>query len=144
MRDDFRRVAVFTSGIAEMTRNRAEDFVRGWVKEGDVRREQAQTLVRDLLDWSAQNRKELTRFVADEIEAQLSSLGVARARDVERLEQRLQSLEEALRGTAAATADATPQRKSTGRRSRTSAPSGSKKKATTRKRTRKRSTKRST
>jgi polyhydroxyalkanoate synthesis regulator phasin len=100
VRDDLRRMALFTSGLAEMTRNRAEDLVRSWTHSGDVRREQVEGLVRDLLEWSAQNRKELTAFVRTEIQAQLSALGVASRRDVERLERRLDRIEETLRTTA--------------------------------------------
>ncbi|CAN5521018.1 hypothetical protein BH24ACT26_BH24ACT26_07950 [soil metagenome] len=104
MRDDLRRVATFTSGIAEMTRNRAEDLVKDWVRNGDLRREQAQTLVKDVVDWSTSNGKDIAGFVRSEINAQLTTLGVAGKSDIERLERRVERLEEALRHTAAKTA----------------------------------------
>jgi len=93
VRDDLRRVATFASGVAEITRNRAEDIVRTWSRGGDAPREQVQEMVRELMDWSRQNRKELVRIVRSEIETQIASLGVATTRDLERLEQRVDKLE---------------------------------------------------
>lgn len=116
MREDLRRFAVFTSGVAEMTRNRAEELVRSWARP-DIRREQAQAMARDLMEWSKHNRRELTALVRSEIQSQLTSIGVASRRDVERLERRVESLEESLRGLVASRARKTPARKSTGRKS---------------------------
>jgi polyhydroxyalkanoate synthesis regulator phasin len=93
VRDDLRRVALFASGVAEITRHRAEELVRTWSRGGDAPREQVQEMVRELMEWSRQNRKELARIVRAEIETQIASLGVARSSDLERLEQRLDKLE---------------------------------------------------
>ena len=90
-------MALFTSGLAEMTRHRAEDLVRSWVSSGETTREQAQAMAHDLMEWSRQNRKELARFVKSEIEIQVAALGVATKRDVERLERRVATLERAVR-----------------------------------------------
>jgi polyhydroxyalkanoate synthesis regulator phasin len=90
-------MALFTSGLAEMTRHRAEDLVRSWARSGETTREQAQAMAHDLMEWSRQNRKELARFVKSEIEIQVAALGVATKRDVERLERRVATLERAVR-----------------------------------------------
>jgi polyhydroxyalkanoate synthesis regulator phasin len=121
VRDDLRRVATLTSGIAEMTRNRAEDFVRSWVGSGDLRRESAGALVRDLVDWSAANGKEMASFVRSEVKAQLGTLGVASKSDVERLEKRLERLEETLRRKAAKAAPRKSVKKTTSSRKKTAA-----------------------
>lgn len=75
MRDDLRRVALFGSGVAELTRHRAE------------------ALARDLIERSKENRSEFLRIIRDEISNQLESLGVATKRDVERLERRVARME---------------------------------------------------
>lgn len=75
MRDDLRRMALFSSGVAELTRHRAEQ------------------LARDLFERSKQNRNELLRLVRGEIQNQIESLGVATKRDLERLERRVTRLE---------------------------------------------------
>lgn len=87
MRDEVRRMALFGSGVAELTRHRAEQ------------------LARELLERSKQNRDEMLRLVRSEIENQIAHLGVPSKRDVERLERRITRLEaqvkEATRKTAA-------------------------------------------
>lgn len=75
MRDDLRRVALFGSGVAELTRHRAEQIAR------------------DLLERSKQNRDELMKVVRGEIQNQIASLGVATKRDLERMERRIARLE---------------------------------------------------
>lgn len=93
MLDELRRVALFTSGVAELTRHRAEQIVKDLVQRGDVRREQASAAVREIMDASRQSRQELIRFVRGEIQAQVANLGVASKRDLERLERRIVRLE---------------------------------------------------
>ena len=94
MFDELRRMALFGSGIAELTRNRAEQMVKDLVKAGDIRREQAQGAVRDMLAMARANRKELLGLVRAEIQDQIASLGVANSREVERLERRVARLED--------------------------------------------------
>src|SRR5687767_12241576 len=43
MLDELRRVALFSSGVAELTRHQAERIVKDFVKSGEVRRQQAST-----------------------------------------------------------------------------------------------------
>ena len=93
MLDELRRVALFTSGVAELTRHRAEQIVKDLVQRGDVRREQASAAVREIMDASRQSRQELVRFVRGEIQAQVANLGLASKRDLERLERRIARLE---------------------------------------------------
>ena len=93
--DELRRVAMFTSGVAELTRYRAEQIVKDLVSAGDVRREQASGIVRELLETSKASRQELVRFVRSEIQSQIAALGVADRRELERLERRVARLESA-------------------------------------------------
>ena len=89
VRDEVRRMALFGSGVAELTRHRAEQ------------------LARELLERSKQNRDEMLRLVRSEIQNQIANLGVPSKRDVERLERRITRLEaqvkEATRKTPAKT-----------------------------------------
>lgn len=68
-------MALFGSGVAELTRHRAEQ------------------LARDLVERSKQNRDEVLKLVRGEIQNQIQSLGVATKRDLERLERRVTRLE---------------------------------------------------
>jgi polyhydroxyalkanoate synthesis regulator phasin len=93
MRDELRRIALFTSGVAELSRARAEEIVKGLVRNGEIRREQTAAWVKNLMEVSRQNREELTEFVGGEIRDQIANLGLATRRDVERLERRVARLE---------------------------------------------------
>lgn len=79
MRDEVRRMALFGSGVAELTRHRAEQ------------------LARDLVERSKQNRDELLKLIRGEIQNQIQALGVATKRDLERLERRVTRLEGQIR-----------------------------------------------
>ena len=97
MKDELRRMAMFGSGVAELTKHRAEQMVRDLIKSGSVAPTMAPAMVKDLLDRSMQNRKELTRFVRDEIKNQMENLGLATKRDFERLDRRVARLEDNLK-----------------------------------------------
>ena len=113
VRDEVRRMAMFGSGVAELTRHRAEQ------------------LARELVERSKQNRDELMKLIRSEIQNQVANLGVPSKRDVERLERRVTRLEAQLK-------DAT--RAFTVKKSTTKKKSSAKKTGTARSRTTKRST----
>jgi polyhydroxyalkanoate synthesis regulator phasin len=123
--DELRRVALFTSGVAELTRHRAEQIVRDLVQRGDVRREQASAAVREIMDASRQSRQELVRFVRGEIRAQIANLGVASKRDLERLERRITRLESQGRTAAKRSTAKKSTRKSTKATSQRKSPASS-------------------
>lgn len=125
--DELRRVALFSSGVAELTRHRAEQIVKDLVRAGDVRREQASAIVRDLLETSKASRAELIRFVRSEIQSQVATLGLASQRDLDRLERRVARLE-ADRSPKKASKKTTAKKtgkKTTARKSTASTPSSS-------------------
>ena len=79
VRDEVRRMAMFGSGVAELTRHRAEQIAR------------------ELVERSKQNRDELMKLIRSEIQNQVTNLGVPSKRDVERLERRVTRLEAQLK-----------------------------------------------
>lgn len=101
MLDEVRRLALFGSGVAELTRHQAEQIVKDLVKAGDVRRQQASSAARDLYDRSRENRKQLTNVIQTEIQNQIQNLGVASKRDLDRLERRIARLESGGKKTGA-------------------------------------------
>ncbi len=94
MLEEFRRLALFTSGVAELTRNRAEQLVRELVQSGEVRRDQASSLVKTVLDLGNENRREIGNMIRSEIRNQISSLGLATQRDLARLDRRVARIED--------------------------------------------------
>lgn len=135
MRDELRRMALFGTGIAELTRYRAEQIVKDLVRSGDVRREQTSSLVKELLDRSREVRGELGDFVRAEIRNQIAALGLVSAREVERLERRVTRLEDRLRAQGAPSSTG-----GAGKVAGAPKKSASRKKKTTRKTTRKKTT----
>jgi polyhydroxyalkanoate synthesis regulator phasin len=122
MLDEVRRLALFGSGVAELTRHQAEQIVKDLVKAGDVRRQQASSAARDLYDRSKENRKQLTSIVRSEIQNQVKNLGLATKRDLERLERRIARLESDRKKTSAKrpSSKKTTAKKTTSTRSSTS------------------------
>lgn len=94
MRDEIRRMALITSGVVELTRNRAEAIVRDLIKSGELPGGQATQVVKDLMERSKQNRKEILSLVRTEIRNQIEAIGLASKRDIERLERRVARLED--------------------------------------------------
>ena len=93
MLDEVRRLALFGSGVAELTRNQAEQIIKDLVQAGDVRRQQASSAAKDLYERSRENRKQLTSIIRSEIQNQVQNLGLASKRDLDRLERRINRLE---------------------------------------------------
>lgn len=94
MRDEIRRMVLITSGVVELTRNRAEAIVRELIKSGELPGGQATQAVRDLMERSKQNRDEILNLVRSEMRNQIEAIGLASKRDIERLERRVARLED--------------------------------------------------
>jgi polyhydroxyalkanoate synthesis regulator phasin len=109
MFDEIRRIAMFTSGVAELTRNQAERMVKDMVEKGDLRRKQATDAVTQLVSTSKQSREMLIDLVRSEIRRQIAQLGLANKRDLERLERRIARLEGRSTAKKAGTEAASPQ-----------------------------------
>ncbi|MBA3629321.1 MAG: hypothetical protein H0W55_06545 [Actinobacteria bacterium] len=149
MQDELRRWATVGSGVAELVLNRAEQFVKELVREGEIQREAASGLVRDLLERTLDDREEVARALRAEIQNQTAQLGIASAREVERLEgavarltDRLDRLEAQPAGSPTKASTGTTRKKTTRKKSsgkKTTRKKSSGKKSTGKKTTRKRS-----
>jgi polyhydroxyalkanoate synthesis regulator phasin len=120
MLDEMRRLALFGSGVAELTRHQAEQIIKDLVKAGDVRRQQASSAARELYERSRDNRKQLVAIVRSEIQNQIQNLGLPTKRDVERLERRVARLEADRKRSKTTSSKKTTAKKTTTSRSRTS------------------------
>jgi polyhydroxyalkanoate synthesis regulator phasin len=98
-------MALITSGMVELTRNRAEAIVRELIKSGELPGGQATQAVKDLMERSRQNRNEILNLVRTEMRNQIEAIGLASKRDIERLERRVARIED--RPTAPTTAKRT-------------------------------------
>lgn len=94
----WQRYVEAASGIGNVTQKRAEQAVKALVKQGELAAERAEKAVDDLLKRSEDNRKALTNLVRAETEKAVGRLGVARQRDIERLERKVAKLEKEVSG----------------------------------------------
>ena len=112
--------------FTEMTRKRAEEFVRDLVKAGEVQQERAQKAVDEMVDRSRRNTEELVALVRQEIQSQVSTLGIATKDDIKRLEGRINQLSKAP-GTKAPGKKAAPRKLAAKKKSAAKKTSGAKK-----------------
>ena len=111
--EEMRRLAIFTSGVAELTRNRAEQLVKTLMSDHP----EASAAVKQLVEISKQNRQELLRVISQEMHDQVEALGLATKADLERIDRRLARLEERARSDAAPTSSKkTTNKKSTAKK----------------------------
>lgn len=135
MREEIRRLVTVSSGVAELTRNKAEALARDLAERAGLSPEQVSSLGHEILERSRENRREITALIRSEIRSQLTGLGVANRNEIERLERRVARLEERLRppGPQDEAASPSPARKRAGKKPATRAKRTTRKKSTTRK-----------
>jgi len=82
------------AGVAftQMTQKRAEEIVNDLVRSGEMRTEQAQAMVQELVDKSRQNTERILDSVRNDIRGQVSALGLATKTEVDSLRAELASL----------------------------------------------------
>jgi polyhydroxyalkanoate synthesis regulator phasin len=97
VKDEIRRMAMFGSGVVELTRYRTEQMVKGLVSSGDLSPGGAHQLVQEILERSRQTSRDITKLIRDEIKNQIENLGLASKREIERLERRVARLENNLK-----------------------------------------------
>jgi polyhydroxyalkanoate synthesis regulator phasin len=90
--------------MGEVTRERAEEIVRQLVEAGDIQREHFEAWVERLLEQAEANARAVAEIVRTELGKQLASLGLVSRSDVARLEARLDDLTGRLSTVAAAPA----------------------------------------
>lgn len=81
------------SGLTNVTRKRAEQVVRSLVKQGEIAADRTEKAVDELLSRSESNRKAVASIVRSETERAVGRLGLARQKDVEKLERKIDKLE---------------------------------------------------
>lgn len=98
MNNAWQRYLEAASGLTNVTQQRAEQLVKGLVKQGEVAAERTEKLVDELVKRSEQNRKAASALVKSETEKAVGRLGLARKRDIDRLERKIDQLEKAAGG----------------------------------------------
>ncbi len=90
--------------IGEVTRERAEAIVRDLIEAGDLRREQFEAWVDRLLEWGRAATEAMVEAVRTEVANQLTSRGLVSQEDMSRIDARLDDLASQLHAAASAPA----------------------------------------
>ena len=143
MANPLQRYVEAASGLTSLTRARAEQIVKQLVKQGTGLTDSAGDLVEDLLERSKRNRDAVVQLVRAETTRAIKALGLARVRDVERLQRQVSDLK--ARATGSRSGGSSAKRSSSDGVSRGAAPtkrssSGAAKSSTRKKSTAKKST----
>jgi len=110
MLDAIRRL--LEAGREALTPKKAEELARALVKEGQVRRDQAARLARDLATWSKRSSERFVETIRREVTRQISKSGMASKEDLEALKRRVRKLEAAGKRTPRTTTGTSARRKS--------------------------------
>lgn len=89
----WRRYLEAAGGATEIPRKRAEQLVKTLVKQGEVAADKAEKAVEDLVKRSEGNRKAIASLARTETERAVGRLGLARQKDVEKLQAKIDKLE---------------------------------------------------
>ncbi|WP_211262471.1 phasin family protein [Nitriliruptor alkaliphilus] len=137
------------SGITNLTTNKAEQVVKGLVRSGEAAGDQAESMVKDLLERQQRNREAVVALVKSETTRAVRAMGLATGNEVERLQKQVADLKRELtrvereaaaaeRAAKQATAKKTTGKKSTAKKA--TAKKATAKKATAKKATAKKAT----
>lgn len=74
--DTFKRYLDAGMAFTQLSRERAEEFVKDLVKAGEVRRKEAEEVVETLVERSRKNAEDITTLIRQEIADQLRNLGL--------------------------------------------------------------------
>ncbi|MEJ9212458.1 phasin family protein [Bacillus smithii] len=83
----------FGLGLAVTSKEQAEKFVNDLVKKGELSLEESKDMVNQLIQRGEEEKKGLQRIVRVQIKQILNELDLATKEDIQKLEQRIQKLE---------------------------------------------------
>ncbi|MEX0835188.1 MAG: hypothetical protein WD010_03795, partial [Nitriliruptor sp.] len=96
MNNALQRYLDAASGITNLTTNKAEQVVKGLVRSGETASDQAETMVRDLLERQQRNRDAVVALVKSETTRAVRAMGLATGTEVERLQKQVADLKREL------------------------------------------------
>ncbi len=93
MKDFISKGLALGLGLAVVSKEQIEKLVDELVKRGEVSTAESKELVRELFEKGEAEKKEMNSRIQQQIEKLLKDLNVPTKADLERLEQRIQELE---------------------------------------------------
>lgn len=89
MSDLFKKAMYMGVGLAELTRDKLEEFSREMIEKGELSEKEGRRLVDEMLRKSEEARKSLEKKVDATVEKALGRINIATRNDLEELEKKL-------------------------------------------------------
>ncbi|MDR3584193.1 MAG: polyhydroxyalkanoate synthesis regulator [Desulfosporosinus sp.] len=93
MRDLINKGLAFGLGLAVVSKEQIEKLVDELVKKGEVSAGESKDLIRELFEKGEAEKKEMNIRIREQMEKLFKDLNIPTKADLERLEQRIQDLE---------------------------------------------------
>ena len=93
MKDLINKGLAFGLGLAVVSKEQIEKLVDELVKKGEVNAGESKDLIRELFEKGEAGKKEMNDRIREQMEKFLKDLNIPTKADLERLEQRIQDLE---------------------------------------------------
>ena len=93
MMEKLKKLGLYGIGLAVLTEEKIEEFVREAVTEGKITKEESKKAVSSLIEESKKERSKLNDNIRSEVKKAVSELGVPQKKDLSSLESRMNSLE---------------------------------------------------
>ena len=90
--DAFKKYIDAGMSFTQLTRDRARSIVKDLVAAGELQQKQAAKMAEELVERSRRNTEDLVNIVRNEVQSQLSNLGLATQADIEAISEQLVAL----------------------------------------------------
>ncbi len=93
MLDSLRNLLLAGLGAALITRDKVLEVAQKWVDKGSISAAEAEKLADEIMEESKRQARSLGQSIEEAVKSVLKSMELAKARDLEALEQRVRALE---------------------------------------------------
>lgn len=98
--DILKKTVLASIGVFEVTKSKAEEIVDTLIKEGEIAKTKRSEAILELLDKAETSTKDLKDRISKDVEATIENLKVARKKDLEELNRKVDELAEQVRKIA--------------------------------------------
>ncbi len=93
MQEFIKKMMMFGVGLAAMTREKTEEFVKELVKKGEMSEKEGKQLVNDLMEKSKKMTRDLEMKTEEMVSATLKRLNIPTRKELDELRERIEKLE---------------------------------------------------
>ncbi|MCX5833870.1 MAG: phasin family protein [Deltaproteobacteria bacterium] len=93
MQEFIKKMMMFGVGLAAMTREKTEEFVKELIKKGEMSEKEGKQLVNDLMEKSKKMTRDLEMKTEEMVSATLKRLNIPTRKELDELRERIEKLE---------------------------------------------------